>query len=165
MSEACVARNKAIFFTYSITDTEGNILERSDLPLGYIHGANSGIIPKVETALAGCKVGDMVEVKLSPEEGFGASDPSLTYTDDLENVPEEYRQMGAEVQFQNEDGEVRNFVVSKIENGKLTLDGNHPLSGKDLLFTVKVTEIRDASEDEIKNGRPQGPLDGSNLVH
>lgn len=165
MSDQRVARNKAIFFTYSITDTEGNILERSDLPLGYIHGADSGIIGKVEAALEGCKVGDMVEVKLSPEEGFGASDPALTYTDDLANVPPEFHQLGAEVQFQNEQGDVRNFVVTSIEDGKLTLDGNHPFAGKDLLFNVKVTEIRDASPDEISNGRPQGPLDGSNLVH
>lgn len=165
MSDQCVARNKAIFFTYSITDIEDNILERSDLPLGYIHGADSGIIGKVEAALEGCKVGDTVEVRLSPEEGFGPSDPALTYTEDLANVPPEFQRVGAEVQFQNEKGDARTFVVTHIENGKLTLDGNHPFAGKDLLFNVKVTEIRDAAPDEIMNGRPQGPLDGSNLVH
>lgn len=162
MSDQYVARNKAVFFTYSITDDQGNVLEQNDLPMGYIHGAESGIIGKVEAALEGHKTGDTVEVRLNPEEGFGPRDPALTYTDDLENVPDEYRQLGAEVQFQNEGGEVRTFVVTNIADGKLTLDGNHPFAGKDLIFNVKVTEIRDATEDEIREGRPGN---GSSMVH
>lgn len=149
-----VTKNKAVFFTYSILDEKGEILEQSDLPMSYVHGSDSGLIEKVEQALEGCAENESVKVKVSAEEGYGAHNPELTYTDDLDNVPPEYHKIGAEVQFQNDSGEVKVFTVSKIENGKLTVDGNHPFSGKDLIFSITVTEIRDATQEEIESGKP-----------
>lgn len=154
MSEAVVAKNKAVYLTYSIVTQEGEVFEQSDLPIGYVHGADSGLFEQVEDALEGAAVGDRIEVTLRPEEGFGLHNPKLTYTDDLDNVPSEYRHIGAEVEFQNEAGESMNFRVTKIENGKLTIDANHPLAGKTITFVVNVAAIRDASPEEIENGRP-----------
>lgn len=162
MSEEVVSQYKAVFFTYSIADDRGQVLEQVDLPVGYIHGANSRLVEKVETALTGAKVGDRIKVHLSPEEGFGQSDPNLTFTDDLENVPPEFHRVGAEVEMQNDAGEVKTFIVSKIENGKLTVDGNHPLAGKNTIYTVNIFDIRDASAAEIANGRPD---DQNPMVH
>jgi FKBP-type peptidyl-prolyl cis-trans isomerase SlyD len=160
MVQPIVKRNKAVFFTYSITDKQGEVLEQVDLPMGYIHGADSGLIEKVEKAMEGCTVDDTISVELTPSEGFGELNPALSYTDDIENVPPEFQKVGAEVEMQNDRGEVKTFVVSKIEGGKLTVDGNHPLAGKDLVFRLKITEIRDASPDEINSGRPdnQNPI-------
>lgn len=160
--EVRVVNNKAVFFTYSIRDESGEILEQSDLPIGYIHGVDSGLLDKVEMALEGMAAGETVEVPLTPEEGFGPSDPDLTYTDDINNVPPEYHRIGAEVQFQNDQGEVKTFVVSSIEDGKLTVDGNHPLAGKNLIFNVKITEVREASADELQRKRLE---DNSPLLH
>ena len=154
MSEAVVAKNKAVYLTYSIVTEEGDVYEQSDLPIGYVHGADSGLFEQVEDALEGAKVGDRIEVTLAPEEGFGLHNPKLTYTDDLDNVPPEYRRIGAEVEFQNESGESMNFRVTKIENGKLTIDANHPLAGQTITFVVNVAAIRAASAEEIANGRP-----------
>lgn len=154
MSEAIVARNKAVYLTYSIVTEEGDVYEQSDLPIGYVHGADSGLFEQVEDALEGAKVGDRVEVTLAPEEGFGLHNPKLTYTDDLANVPEEYHRVGAEVEFQNEAGESMQFRVTKIDGGKLTIDANHPLAGKTITFVVSIAAIRDATEEEIQNGRP-----------
>jgi FKBP-type peptidyl-prolyl cis-trans isomerase SlyD len=154
MSESTVAPNKAVYVTYSILTEEGDVFEQSDLPIGYVHGAESGLFEQVEEALEGAKVGDRVEVTLAPGEGFGPHDPALTYTDDIHNVPPEYRRVGAEVEFQNESGGTMQFRVTKIENGKLTIDANHPLAGKTITFIVSVAAIRDASPEEIANGRP-----------
>ncbi len=153
MSESIVSKNKAVYITYSILD-QAQVVEQSDVPIGYVHGAGSGLFERVEAALEGAAIGDKLEVILSPEQGFGAHDPALTFTDDIENVPPEYRYLGAEVEFENESGEAMKFLVSRIENGKLTVDGNHPFAGKTVKFVVTVLAIRDANPDEIANGRP-----------
>lgn len=153
MSAPVVRKNKAVYITYSILH-EAQVVEQSDMPIGYVHGAESGLFEQVEAALEGAKIGDKLEVTLPPEQGFGAHDPDLTFTDDIENVPPEYRYLGAEVEFENESGEALKFLVTRIANDKLTVDGNHPFAGKTVKFVVTVLAIRDASPDEIANGRP-----------
>jgi len=158
MSAPIVTVNKAVFFTYSITDESGEIVEQSDLPIGYVHGVDSDIIEKLETMMDGRSVGDKIEVMLTPEEGFGETDPDLTFTDDLANVPPQFHQVGAEVEMQNDQGDVKKFLVSKIENGELTVDGNHPLAGKNITFHITITDIRDAEPHEIQAGRPDDSI-------
>ena len=154
MNDQFVGRNKVVAFTYSILDETGEVLEQSDIPISYVHGGKHDMFEKVEAAMEGCVVGDIVEVSLTPEEGFGAHDESLTYTDDIENVPPEFRRVGAEVEMMNDQGDARKFIVIRIENGKLTVDGNHPMAGKIITFNIKVVDIRDANAEEIRNGVP-----------
>jgi FKBP-type peptidyl-prolyl cis-trans isomerase SlyD len=135
-----IAIKKHVELTYQITDDKGEIVERVDIPVKYVHGNNSRLFPKVE---------------LTAEEGFGPVDPVLQFTDDLNNVPEQFRQLGAEVEMQNDRGEAKKLVVSKIGDGKLTVDGNHPLAGKTITFNVKVVSVRDAAADELKHGVTQ----------
>ncbi len=149
-----VSKHKFVSFTYVINDQDGNLLERSDLPMSYVHGSDAGLFIPIERALEGRQVGDSVDVTLAPEQAFGPHDPDLTFTDDIENVPPQYRHIGAEVEFESENGEARKFTVSRIEDGKLTVDANHPFAGKTLVFTVNVIAIRDATPDEIVNGAP-----------
>lgn len=156
MKEQQIENFKFVEFTYTIKDNKGSLLEQIDIPVSYVHGADSGIIEKLEQALTGHKVGDRVSVTLTPEEGFGHHRPELTYTDNIENVPEQFRRVGAEVEMQNERGEVKTFRVANIENGKLTVDGNHPLAGKTLKFTVEVRGIRVATPEEIQQSEPVG---------
>ncbi|HCA26818.1 MAG TPA: peptidylprolyl isomerase [Betaproteobacteria bacterium] len=154
MSDEKVGKHKAVYLTYSILDDQGTVFEQSDLPVGYIHGGGSELFEKIETALEGKTVGERVEVTLTPEEGFGERRPELTYTDDLDNVPPEFHRIGAEVEFQNDEGETLLFTVSHIEDGKLTIDANHSLAGKTVTFVVNVSAVRDASREEIANGAP-----------
>jgi FKBP-type peptidyl-prolyl cis-trans isomerase SlyD len=137
--------------TYTISDTDGNVLEQSDLPVNYIHGGETELIGGMDRAVAGKGVGDEVTIRVAPEDGFGDHDPNLTFTDDIENVPPQFRQLGMEVQMQNEEGEVKSFFVTRIEKGKLTVDGNHPLAGKDLVVKVKILEVRDATKEDAMN--------------
>ena len=154
MSAPTVGKHKAVYITYAILDQEGQVVEQSAVPIGYVHGAESGIFEQVESALEGAAIGDKLEVFLAPKQGFGEHDPQLTFTDDIANVPEEYRYLGAEVEFENAKGESMKFRVTKIENGKLTIDANHPFAGQTVKFVVTVAAIRDATADEIANSRP-----------
>ncbi len=152
MTGQFVDQNKVVSFTYSIVDESGDVIEQSDLPISYVHGGRHDLFEKVEQELEGSAVGDTVEVELTPDEGFGAHDPNLTYTDDMDNVPPEFRRVGAEVEMMNDQGDTRKFTVTHIENGKLTVDGNHPMAGKTIVFHIRVTAIRDATPDEVANG-------------
>ena len=152
MSEQKVEENKVVSLTYVIVDETGAVLEQYDLPISYVHGNNSNMYPKVAEALEGAKVGDEIEVSLSPAEGFGERDPSLTFSDAIENVPSEYRHIGAEASFENEQGESVTMTVVKMDDGKILLDGNHPFAGKTVTFKLRVKEIRDATEAEVGSG-------------
>lgn len=157
MSENSVTKNKVVSITYRIIDEQGEIVEQSDIPVDYVHRGKNDMFPKVEKALDGKAVGDTVEVVLPPEDGFEHADPNMMFTDSLENVPPEYHHVGARPMFQNEHGEVTEFVVSKIENGKLTVDGNHPFAGKTMTFKVDVVAVRDATEEELRHGVSTAP--------
>jgi FKBP-type peptidyl-prolyl cis-trans isomerase SlyD len=152
MAGQFVEQNKVVSFVYTIVDTSGTLLEQSDIPISYVHGGKHDLFEKVEQALDGAVVSDTVEVTLTPEEGFGAHDPDLTYTDALENVPDEFRRLGAEVEMMNDQGDSKKFTVTRIEDGKLTVDGNHPMAGKTIIFRISVKGIRDATPEELANG-------------
>ena len=152
-----IAKNKFVSLTYTITDETDEIVERIDLPVPLILGHNSQLIDKIENALIGKKAGDTISVELTAEEGFGPHQPDLTFTDDLQNVPEEFQRIGAEVQFQNDKGESKEFRVVSIENGKLTVDGNHPLAGKAINYNITIAEVRDPTPEEMTNGVESQP--------
>ncbi len=149
-----VAKDKVVSITYVLRNARGEIFEYRSLPVAYVHGAGSGLFPKIEQALEGRAVGACVTVTLSPEEGFGEHDPRLTFTDDLQHAPIELRRMGAEFQAQNARGEVINLVVTRIADGKITVDANHPLAGQTVTFEVTVVDVRDATEEELRTGQP-----------
>ena len=105
-----VTQNKLVYITYSILDARGMVVEQYDIPVGYVQGANSGILPAIESAVAGRKVGDRIEITLTPEEGYGLRDESLVFTDDIDNVPPQFRRVGAEVMFENDRAKPRFFT-------------------------------------------------------
>ncbi len=148
MSKDKVQPGKYVTITYSIRDDEGNVVEQHDLPVGFVYGSDTELIGGMDKAILGKSAGDSVEVSLSPEQTFGEHDPNLTFTDDIENVPPQFRRVGAEVQMRNEAGETRTFYISKIEDGKVTVDGNHPLAGKTLTVKVNILDVRDAQPGE-----------------
>jgi len=141
---------KLVSLTYSIRDGADNVLEQSDLPVSYIQGGNSELIGGMDRAVEGKRAGDEVELALSPDDsGFGPHNPELTFTDDIDNVPPQFRHLGAEVTMQSEGGDaVRIFYVTSIENGRLTVDGNHPLAGKHLFVNVRIRDVRDPTAEE-----------------
>jgi len=152
MSELTVIPGRVVYIRYSILDSGGNVAEQYDMPVGYVHGGNSGLLAKLESALTGKKIGDRIKVTLAPAEAYGERDEDLTFTDEIGNVPPQFRHVGAEVVMANEAGETKSFYVSGIEDGKLTVDGNHPLAGQQVTCMVDVVEIREATPEEKLTG-------------
>jgi FKBP-type peptidyl-prolyl cis-trans isomerase SlyD len=152
MSHQVVQSGLVVYITYSILDQAGNVVEQHDLPVGYVQGGNSGLLPSIESAVAGKKIGDRVEVTLAPQDAFGERDPELGFTDDIDNVPPQFRHVGAQVQMANEAGEAKTFYVTGIVDGKVTVDGNHPLAGQNATCVVNVMDIREATTEELASG-------------
>ena len=148
-----ITTNKFVELTYRIINqTNGEVIEQVEEPLGYVQGDNTLLFNQVTKELEGKSVGDEVEILLKAEDAFGPKLDELIFTDDINNVPLEYRFIGATVTMQNDKGGTKDFIVSSIEDGKLTIDGNHPLAGKDIIFYVEVLSVRDATADEIIEG-------------
>jgi FKBP-type peptidyl-prolyl cis-trans isomerase SlyD len=155
---AVVAKNKVVSLIYVVRNEKGEIFEYRDLPVSYVHGSGADLFPKIEQALEGRAIGDRVAVQLTPADAFGERDPKLSFTDDIENAPPELRRVGAEFEAQNAKGESIMLTVTRIEGDKITVDANHPLAGQNISFEVTVRDIRDATPEEIRNGRPAGDL-------
>ena len=166
MSAPVISKHKVVAITYTIVDDSGIILEQSDIPVYYVHGGPNDMFPDIEAALDGCSPGDSVEVVLPPEKAFGYHDPAMTFTDDIDNVPPEFRRVGAEVEMQNDRGETRSFFVSKIEADKLTVDGNHPFAGRTLTVRVRIVEVREPRPDDyVTVDEPAEPVPPSSRLH
>jgi FKBP-type peptidyl-prolyl cis-trans isomerase SlyD len=155
---AVVAKNKVVSLIYVVRNEKGEIFEYRDLPVSYVHGSGTDLFPRIEQALEGRAVGDRVAVQLTPADAFGDRDPKLAFTDDIENAPPELRRVGAEFEAQNAKGESIVLTVTRIEGDKITVDANHPLAGQNISFEVTVQDIRDATPEEIRDGRPAGDL-------
>lgn len=153
-----IQNEKFVELKYQVVDNKsGAVLVTVDYPLGYVHGVNDVLSEAVTKQLDGKKVGDVIEVPIDTKQLYGERDESLVFTDRIENVPEEFREIGMTITMENEKGEARNFIVTRFDDKTLTVDGNNPLCGRDVTFMLEVLSIRDASEEEIARG---GPVDG-----
>lgn len=146
---------KYVELTYQVTDKKTkHVLTTVEFPLGYVHGHNEILAPAVHAQLAGKNAGDVIEVPIDGNQIFGPRDESLVFTDHIDNVPEEYRQIGCSILMENDNGQTRSFLVTQMDDEKLTVDGNNPLCGREVVFRLQVLTVRDATEDEIKTGGP-----------
>jgi FKBP-type peptidyl-prolyl cis-trans isomerase SlyD len=144
---------KFVELTYKVTDRKtGHVLTCVEFPLGYIHGHNEILAPSVHKELEGKAAGDVIEVPIDGDRIFGQRDESLVFTDDIDNVPEEYRQVGTSILMENDKGQTRSFLVTHVDDETLTVDGNNPLCGRQVVFTLEVLTVRDATGEEMKAG-------------
>lgn len=153
MSEDIVGKHKVVYIRYSVLDETGRVMGQQDMPTGYVHGAGSGLFDEIENSLDGHKVGDVVEAWLSPG-AFGDRNPDLVIEEDINNMPPSIRYVGAEADLQNDNGDVLTFRVVAIEDGRVTLDGNHPLAGRAAKCVAEVLSVRPATPQEIRDGFP-----------
>ena len=108
--------------------------------------------PSVHKELEGKSAGDVIEVPIDGNQIFGARDESLVVTDLIENVPEEYRQLGTSILMENDRGQTRSFIVTRMDEETLTVDGNNPLCGREVVFSLRVLTVRDATDEETRAG-------------
>ena len=120
--------------------------------MGYVHGHNEILAPSVHKELEGKSAGDVIEVPIDGNQIFGPRDESLVFTDHIENVPEEYRQVGTSILMENDKGQTRSFIVTRMDDETLTVDGNNPLCGREVVFTLEILTVRDATDEETRAG-------------
>ncbi len=148
-----VENNKFVELNYKTIDKKtGDIFTYVEYPLGYVHGTNEVLSKEVSAELEGKSVGDIIEIPVDVDQLYGPRDESLVFTDHIENVPEEYHQVGTTITMENEKGEPKNFIVTRFDDKTLTVDGNNPLCGREVLFRLEILAIRDATEEEIEIG-------------
>jgi FKBP-type peptidyl-prolyl cis-trans isomerase SlyD len=146
---------KFVELTYKVTDRKtGHVITRVEFPLGYVHGHNEILAPSVHLELEGKSVGDTIEVAIDGNQIFGPRDESLVFSDQIENVPEEYRQVGTSILMESDTGQTRSFLVTHMDDETLTVDGNNPLCGREVVFTLEILTVRDATEAETRAGGP-----------
>ena len=151
-----IARNTVVTLTYKVADaTSGKLLEAPRDPMVYLHGGYDNTLPKIESALEGKAPGYQVTLALAPEDAFGTRDESLVRTIPKSEFPPGVK-VGGQLEGRDDQGEVQVFHVRKIKGPQVLLDGNHPLAGLALRFSLKVTEVRAATEEEIAHRHVHG---------
>ena len=143
-----ISNQKLVSMTYSIHEGT-NLLENVDKPVSFIYGKETNLLPIVENSLKGKEKGNELTIEVSPELGFGDIDENLVFVDSVDNVPKEYSKIGMQIDFENDKGMKRKFRVTNVDKDKITFDGNHPFSGKTLVYKIKIIDV--ANTEAVKD--------------
>lgn len=143
-----ISNQKLVSMTYSIHEGT-NLLENVDTPVSFIYGKETNLLPIVENSLKGKEKGNELTIEVSPELGFGEIDENLIFVDSTDNVPKEYSKIGMQIDFENDKGIKRKFRVTNVDKDKITFDGNHPFSGKTLIYKIKIIDV--ANTEVVKD--------------
>lgn len=149
-----IAKDTVVSLRYELFDSTGDLLEKVDEQISYLHGGYDGIFPLVEEALHGKNVGDQCSVTLQPDDAFGEYDHNLVEVESRTSFPKE---VTVGMQFEGgpegtEDDDFLLFTVVEVTEEEVTVDGNHPLAGKTLTFNCTVTGVRPATAEELEHG-------------
>ncbi len=154
-----IGDNKVVGIEYVLRDGEGEILDQSgDEGVFYFIQGIGNIVPGLEKALHGKAVGESFKVSLSAEEGYGEFDEDL-----IKRVPRKHFKSlepveeGQEIMVQGQDGSHEMATITAVEEDIVVIDSNHPLAGQALHFEVSVTEVREATPEELEHGHVHGP--------
>jgi FKBP-type peptidyl-prolyl cis-trans isomerase SlyD len=164
-----IEKDRIVKLAYRLLDTSGRLLEERtpESPYEYMQGRGQ-IVSPVERALDGKTVGYIDEVLVSPQEGYGDYHPGLVIDIPRKSFPANV-ELKTDMKFttHGENGEPMAVRVIEIRRDVVTVDGNHPLAGLELIFEIKVLDVRIASNDETEIGRPGGPplAPGSSQIH
>jgi FKBP-type peptidyl-prolyl cis-trans isomerase SlyD len=151
-----IAKNTVVSIEYELYNGDGDLIEKTDEPLEYLHGGYGGMFAAVEKALEGKDVGESCRVRLAPDEAFVDYDPDLVHIEPRDKFPDDV-EVG--MQFEGSDDESDDpivYTVKSIVEGKVEVDGNHPLAGETLHIQCTVADVRNASAEEISHGHAHG---------
>ncbi len=152
-----IQNDKYVELHYKVIDSKtGDVLSTVEFPLGYVHGMNDTLSEAVTDQLEGKMPGDIVEIPIDGSQIYGERDESLVFIDHIENVPEDYRQVGLTVTMENEKGDPKNFIVTRVDEKSVTIDGNHPYSGREVTFILEVLNVREPTDEEFDVGGAVG---------
>ena len=151
-----IAKNTVVTLDYQVRDPDGNMIDDGAHPLVYLHGGYDGIFTVIEEALQGKNVGEQLNVKLQPDDAFGEYDEELVLVEDASLFPDNI-EVGMSFERVGEDGEDGQiYRITDIADGKVVVDGNHPLAGTALVFDITIKSVRAATAEEIGHGHVHG---------
>jgi FKBP-type peptidyl-prolyl cis-trans isomerase SlyD len=151
-----VAQDTVVTLKYELRNSEGELLEQTDEPLEYLHGGHQGMFPRIEEALEGKTAGESLEVYLQPADAFGEYDDALVQIEPRDKFPKEL-EVGMRFEGDAEEGtDSVVYTVTDIAEGKVVVDGNHPLAGMALRFQCTVESVRAATDEELEHGHVHG---------
>ena len=154
-----IVKNTVVSLAYKLSDAQGNLIEESDEPMVYLHGGYDGTFPKIEEALDGQEPGFATQVQLEPTDAFGEYDPELVKIEARGRFPEPL-EVGMQFEGTPEEGDddldALIYTVTDVAEDKVVLDGNHPLAGMALRFDLTVSEVRNATPEEIEHEHAHG---------
>ena len=151
-------KDKVLSFHYTLKDADGKLMEtsREKDPMTYLHGANN-IIPGLEKAMEGHAVGDEFSVTVAPEDAYGVRNEKNVQRVALKRLKGIGKvSVGQVLNLQTNNGQVQ-VTVLKVGRFNIDVDGNHPLAGRELTFDVEITDIREASAEELEHRHVHGP--------
>ena len=150
-----IEKDTVVTLRYKVSDAQGKLIEEAKEPMAYLHGGYGNTLPKIEEALDGQASGFQTTLQLAAADAFGLRDESWMQTIARRDFPPGVK-LGGQLQGRDSEGHETTFTVIKIKGDTVFLDGNHPLAGQDLRFTLKVTEVRAASAEEITHKHVHG---------
>ncbi|CAB5496886.1 FKBP-type peptidyl-prolyl cis-trans isomerase SlyD [Bathymodiolus thermophilus thioautotrophic gill symbiont] len=146
---------KFVELIYKVIDKKTkNVLSEVEFPLGYIQGISEVLSPEVTAELVGQEQGDVIELPINCDEIYGPRDESLVFTDHIDNVPKAYRKIGMTVTMENKAGEPKDFIVTRVDENSVTVDGNNPMCGREVVFILQVITVREPTDEEAAAGGP-----------
>jgi FKBP-type peptidyl-prolyl cis-trans isomerase SlyD len=154
-----IGKNSVVTARYTLKDAQDNLIEDGQEPMVYLHGGYDNIFPKIEEALEGQEKGFKATIQLNPEDAFGDYDAELVKVEPRERFPSP---LEVGMQFEGmpdddaEDADAHIFTITDIAEDKVVLDGNHPLAGIALRFSLEVQDVREASDEEVAHGHVHG---------
>jgi FKBP-type peptidyl-prolyl cis-trans isomerase SlyD len=153
-----ITKDTVVSLLYELTDTNGALLEKIDEPVSYLHGGYDGIFPIVEEELHGKDVGEQCRITMRPDDAFGEYEHDLVRVEPRGLFPENVEigmqfEGGAE---DTDDDDYMLYTVVDVTDDEVTVDGNHPLAGKTLVFDCTVTGVRPATAEELEHGHVHG---------
>ena len=148
-----IEKNKVVTLDFQMYNGNNELLDSTaDGPIEYLHGNYNNILPKVEEELTGKSIGDSIDVTMIPKDAFGEYDESLVEQEELSSFPDDL-EVGMFFEAENhETGEIELFRVTGIIDDLVTCDYNHEFSGQTIRFVAKITDIREATKEEINHG-------------
>lgn len=154
-----IAKDTVVSLHYTLSDADGNQIDKSRQPMVYLHGGYGNTLPKIEAALEGQDTGFTTTVAVEPADAFGHYDEELVKVEPRNRLPE---QLEVGMQFEGmveagDDAQRVVFTLTEFDDEQVTLDGNHPLAGLSLRFDLNVTDVRAATTEEISHGHVHGP--------
>ena len=151
--KAIIEANKYVELTYKVIDQKTcHVLTQVEFPLGYVHGVTEILSPRVMDALEGKSEGDVIEVHIDCNDIYGPRDEALVVIESIANVPAEYREVGTAILMENDNGQTKSFLVTRVDARTVTIDGNNPLCGREVIFKLEIVMVRDATDEEIQYG-------------